>query len=272
MTLEIWVSLSRYCIERVFRPRKLDRFHPKELLECAFDIVTSTTNSSLPTAEIIYTIYEIIQEFPALQVPFRILTFRGYPFRALHQTWGEAPTVELLLSVCWQWITFLLKQLKTAWWYCFWGLPQALTSAFIGKGFAFVCFVLGEGWCFSDHSSKVQELRLRSQDAFGTFIRCSEPSVVLSSHPISQPPTFTFCPVGMRPSQWSMLLAQGFCSQSSRSHTHSLSTSPQGYHSWCSLSSKTFFYPAMVWAFSPQEACLLSHWSAGHLFNSHWQY
>ncbi|XP_074184018.1 eIF-2-alpha kinase GCN2 isoform X2 [Rhinolophus sinicus] len=60
-------NLKRYCIERVFRPRKLDRFHPKELLECAFDIVTSTTNSSLPTAEIIYTIYEIIQEFPALQ-------------------------------------------------------------------------------------------------------------------------------------------------------------------------------------------------------------
>ncbi|KAM9644972.1 eIF-2-alpha kinase GCN2 isoform 2-T2 [Trichechus inunguis] len=60
-------NLKRYCIERVFRPRKLDRFHPKELLECAFDIVTSTTNSSLPTAEIIYTIYEIIQEFPVLQ-------------------------------------------------------------------------------------------------------------------------------------------------------------------------------------------------------------
>ncbi|XP_074221995.1 eIF-2-alpha kinase GCN2 isoform X3 [Camelus bactrianus] len=61
------LNLKRYCIERVFRPRRLDRFHPKELLECAFDIVTSTTNSSLPTAEIIYTIYEIIQEFPALQ-------------------------------------------------------------------------------------------------------------------------------------------------------------------------------------------------------------
>ncbi|XP_078304611.1 eIF-2-alpha kinase GCN2 isoform X2 [Panthera onca] len=61
------LNLKRYCIERVFRPRKLDRFHPKELLECAFDIVTSTTNSSLPTAEIIYTICEIIQEFPALQ-------------------------------------------------------------------------------------------------------------------------------------------------------------------------------------------------------------
>ncbi|XP_006831844.1 PREDICTED: eukaryotic translation initiation factor 2-alpha kinase 4 [Chrysochloris asiatica] len=61
------MNLKRYCIERVFRPRKLDRIHPKELLECAFDIVTSTTNSSLPTAEIIFTIYEIIQEFPVLQ-------------------------------------------------------------------------------------------------------------------------------------------------------------------------------------------------------------
>ncbi|XP_027278017.1 eIF-2-alpha kinase GCN2 isoform X4 [Cricetulus griseus] len=61
------LNLKRYCIERVFRPRKLDRFHPKELLECAFDIVTSTTNSSLPTAETIYTICEIIQEFPTLQ-------------------------------------------------------------------------------------------------------------------------------------------------------------------------------------------------------------
>ncbi|XP_077620823.1 eIF-2-alpha kinase GCN2 isoform X1 [Crocuta crocuta] len=61
------LNLKRYCIERVFRPRKLDRFHPKELLECAFDIVTSTASSSLPTAEIIYTMCEIIQELPALQ-------------------------------------------------------------------------------------------------------------------------------------------------------------------------------------------------------------
>nr|XP_060475665.1 eIF-2-alpha kinase GCN2 [Panthera onca] len=77
------LNLKRYCIERVFRPRKLDRFHPKELLECAFDIVTSTTNSSLPTAEIIYTICEIIQEFPALQVTFQSLTCQGHPARSL---------------------------------------------------------------------------------------------------------------------------------------------------------------------------------------------
>ncbi|XP_031449564.1 eIF-2-alpha kinase GCN2 isoform X1 [Phasianus colchicus] len=60
-------NLKRYCIERVFRPRKLDRCHPKELLECAFDIITSTGNSFLPLAETIYAISEIIQEFPVLQ-------------------------------------------------------------------------------------------------------------------------------------------------------------------------------------------------------------
>ncbi|NXU52113.1 E2AK4 kinase, partial [Turnix velox] len=61
------LNLKRYCIERVFRPRKLDRCHPKELLECAFDIITSTGNSFLPIAETIYAISEIIQEFPVLQ-------------------------------------------------------------------------------------------------------------------------------------------------------------------------------------------------------------
>ncbi|XP_061598878.1 eIF-2-alpha kinase GCN2 isoform X1 [Cololabis saira] len=59
--------LKRYSIERVFRPRKLDRAHPRELLECAFDIITPVSNSLLPDAEAIYTISEIIQEFPALQ-------------------------------------------------------------------------------------------------------------------------------------------------------------------------------------------------------------
>ncbi|KAM9842321.1 eIF-2-alpha kinase GCN2 isoform 2-T2 [Aulostomus maculatus] len=59
--------LKRYSIERVFRPRKPDRAHPRELLECAFDIITPVTNSLLPDAETIYTISEIVQEFPALQ-------------------------------------------------------------------------------------------------------------------------------------------------------------------------------------------------------------
>ncbi|XP_032882473.1 eIF-2-alpha kinase GCN2 isoform X2 [Amblyraja radiata] len=60
-------NLKRYCIERVFRPRKRDRCHPKELLECAFDIVTPITSNLLPDAEVIHTIAEIIQLFPVLQ-------------------------------------------------------------------------------------------------------------------------------------------------------------------------------------------------------------
>uniref|UniRef100_H3DJ97 eIF-2-alpha kinase GCN2 n=1 Tax=Tetraodon nigroviridis TaxID=99883 RepID=H3DJ97_TETNG len=60
-------QLKRYSIDRVFRPRKLDRAHPRELLECAFDIITPVTNSLLPDAEAIYAVSEIIQEFPSLQ-------------------------------------------------------------------------------------------------------------------------------------------------------------------------------------------------------------
>ncbi|XP_056151582.1 eIF-2-alpha kinase GCN2 [Lampris incognitus] len=59
--------MKRYSIERVFRPRKQDRLHPRELMECAFDIITPVTNSLLPDAETIFTISEIVQEFPALQ-------------------------------------------------------------------------------------------------------------------------------------------------------------------------------------------------------------
>uniref|UniRef100_A0A4W4DZN3 non-specific serine/threonine protein kinase n=1 Tax=Electrophorus electricus TaxID=8005 RepID=A0A4W4DZN3_ELEEL len=56
-----------YIIERVFRPRKLDRAHPRELLECAFDIVVPVMGGLLPDAETIYTVSEVIQEFSALQ-------------------------------------------------------------------------------------------------------------------------------------------------------------------------------------------------------------
>ncbi|XP_051868966.1 LOW QUALITY PROTEIN: eIF-2-alpha kinase GCN2-like [Pristis pectinata] len=60
-------NLKRYCIERVFRPRRLDRSHPKELLECAFDIVTPITSNLLPDAEVIQVIAQIIQLFHVLQ-------------------------------------------------------------------------------------------------------------------------------------------------------------------------------------------------------------
>ncbi|XP_055719045.1 eIF-2-alpha kinase GCN2 [Salvelinus fontinalis] len=58
---------KRWSIERVFRPRKPDRAHPRELLECAFDVIVPVTNSLLPDAETIFTISEIIQEFSVLQ-------------------------------------------------------------------------------------------------------------------------------------------------------------------------------------------------------------
>lgn len=174
MTLEIWVSLSRYCIERVFRPRKLDRFHPKELLECAFDIVTSTTNSSLPTAEIIYTIYEIIQEFPALQVPVHIPTFWGclLTTRALHRAqWGGRP--QNCSSVCAG---------------CESHFTRVAAESLTGTGFVFVYFVWGEGCCFSAHSSKMQEIKLRFLGCFSsTSIASSEPWVAPSCTPSLNP-------------------------------------------------------------------------------------
>uniref|UniRef100_A0A673YNH2 non-specific serine/threonine protein kinase n=1 Tax=Salmo trutta TaxID=8032 RepID=A0A673YNH2_SALTR len=60
-------NFKRWSIERVFRPRKPDRAHPRELLECAFDVIVPVTNSLLPDAETIFTISEIIQEFSVLQ-------------------------------------------------------------------------------------------------------------------------------------------------------------------------------------------------------------
>lgn len=36
------VSMKRYCIDRVYRERRVLGFHPRELYECAFDIVTHT--------------------------------------------------------------------------------------------------------------------------------------------------------------------------------------------------------------------------------------
>lgn len=82
-------SLLRYSIERVFRPKKLDRAHPRELLECAFDIITPVSNSLLPEAEIIYTISEIIQEFPVLQVTRTSCSCCFYIFMFLIRLLGQ---------------------------------------------------------------------------------------------------------------------------------------------------------------------------------------
>ncbi|CAL1531308.1 unnamed protein product [Lymnaea stagnalis] len=65
-------SMKRYAIEKVFREKKfynvLFNVHPKELTECAFDIITPHSSTSLfPDAEVLTIVQEIINKFPALQ-------------------------------------------------------------------------------------------------------------------------------------------------------------------------------------------------------------
>lgn len=38
------VQMRRYAIDRVYRERRVHGFHPRELYECAFDIVTSVSS------------------------------------------------------------------------------------------------------------------------------------------------------------------------------------------------------------------------------------
>ncbi|XP_070577673.1 eIF-2-alpha kinase GCN2-like [Ptychodera flava] len=59
--------IKRYSIERVYRSRKIYGAHPKELTECAFDIVTNTASCQVPEAEVLHAVCEIINEIPALQ-------------------------------------------------------------------------------------------------------------------------------------------------------------------------------------------------------------
>ncbi|XP_077990931.1 eIF-2-alpha kinase GCN2-like [Glandiceps talaboti] len=59
--------IKRYSIERVYRARKLFGAHPREVTECAFDIVTNTLGTLFPDAEVLHVVSEIINEIPALQ-------------------------------------------------------------------------------------------------------------------------------------------------------------------------------------------------------------
>ncbi|KAL3874664.1 hypothetical protein ACJMK2_037645 [Sinanodonta woodiana] len=58
--------MKRYCIERVFRKKNLG-FHPRELTECAFDIITNTPGSLIPDGEVLALVEEVIRDFPPLQ-------------------------------------------------------------------------------------------------------------------------------------------------------------------------------------------------------------
>ncbi|XP_071485628.1 eIF-2-alpha kinase GCN2-like [Diadema antillarum] len=70
-------NLKRYSIEKVYREKKLFGSHPRELTECAFDIVTNTPGNLLPDAETLHLVSEIIDEFPDLQA-------RNYTIRLNH--------------------------------------------------------------------------------------------------------------------------------------------------------------------------------------------
>ncbi|XP_064601948.1 eIF-2-alpha kinase GCN2-like [Liolophura sinensis] len=60
-------SMKRYFIDHVYREKKPSGLHPKQLTECAFDIVSTTPGSFIPDAEILEVVQEIITEFPPLQ-------------------------------------------------------------------------------------------------------------------------------------------------------------------------------------------------------------
>ncbi|KAG1682245.1 eIF-2-alpha kinase GCN2 [Nymphon striatum] len=60
-------NIKRYAIDRVYRKRKVFGQHPKELIECSFDIVTNSCTSLIPDAEVLMVTEEILNEFPLLQ-------------------------------------------------------------------------------------------------------------------------------------------------------------------------------------------------------------
>ncbi|XP_063231098.1 eIF-2-alpha kinase GCN2 isoform X2 [Bacillus rossius redtenbacheri] len=59
--------LKRYTVERVYREKKVFGFHPRELYECAFDIVTPTAGSLVADAELLSVVGEVVNEFPSLR-------------------------------------------------------------------------------------------------------------------------------------------------------------------------------------------------------------
>ena len=61
-------NLKRFAIDRVYHARRIANVHPRELVECAFDVVTETPRSLVPDAEIILVAQEIIEAFPSLGI------------------------------------------------------------------------------------------------------------------------------------------------------------------------------------------------------------
>uniref|UniRef100_A0A336LN81 non-specific serine/threonine protein kinase n=1 Tax=Culicoides sonorensis TaxID=179676 RepID=A0A336LN81_CULSO len=66
--------IRRYRIGRVYREKKVFNFHPKQIHECAFDIITPNRGNLLADAELLFIAYDIVNELPTLQQ--RNITFR----------------------------------------------------------------------------------------------------------------------------------------------------------------------------------------------------
>ncbi|XP_011337588.1 eIF-2-alpha kinase GCN2 isoform X2 [Ooceraea biroi] len=66
----VWNNIShfrRYSVERVFRDKKARGFHPRELYECAFDIISPIANNMMTEAELIFIVWEIFNELPQIK-------------------------------------------------------------------------------------------------------------------------------------------------------------------------------------------------------------
>ena len=60
------LQMKRFDVGCVYRVNRFLGAHPKEIYECVFDIVTSTTEDLVPDAEVLLVVAEIIKEFPCL--------------------------------------------------------------------------------------------------------------------------------------------------------------------------------------------------------------
>ena len=60
-------NIKRYSINKVFRDTKISRTHPKEIKECSFDIISDSSNSMVPDAEVLFAVEEVIKYFPCLR-------------------------------------------------------------------------------------------------------------------------------------------------------------------------------------------------------------
>ncbi|XP_025831674.1 eIF-2-alpha kinase GCN2 [Agrilus planipennis] len=59
--------LRRYSVDRVYREKKVFGFHPRELYECAFDIVNPLYDNLASDGEVLHLVCEILEELPGLR-------------------------------------------------------------------------------------------------------------------------------------------------------------------------------------------------------------